>query len=80
MICTSCTSIHFINWANKSACVLLSLAEVVADTDVEDVGGDVCEVVVDVVLSDVAAALAVLPGFPKYFVKQTGDLCPVFPQ
>ena len=72
----SCASIRFINWANKSACVLLSLAKAVADTDVEDEGGDVCEVV-DMVLSDVAAALADLPGFPIYVticVRIRGDV------
>jgi hypothetical protein len=64
------------SWANKSACVLLSLAgdgfkdddEAAAVAAGDDVDG------VETVPSVVAFAEADLPGFPTYLAKQTVDL------
>jgi hypothetical protein len=65
------------SWANKSACILLSLAGKGFEDDVAAamaaVGDDVDRV--ETVLSVVAFAEADLPGFPTYLVKQTIDLC-----
>ena len=70
----------FINWASKSAWVLLSLAEmlvVVVATALEEVEGPL-ELGLDVEVS-VATAFTVA-AFPMYFAMHTVDLWPAFPQ
>jgi hypothetical protein len=64
----------FINSANKSACVLLFLARALVLADAMAGGDEEGGFIVEVLLSKVAAALAPFPGFPMYFVKQTGNL------
>ena len=69
---------HSNNWANKSVCVLLSLAGVlVVAAALEEVEGPL-ELGPDVEVS-VAAAFAV-DGLPRYLDKHTVDLWPAFPQ
>ena len=66
------------SWANKSVCVLLSLAGVlVVAAALEEVEGPL-ELGLDVEVS-VAAAFAA-SGLPKYLDKHTVDLWPAFPQ
>ena len=76
----SCALMCFINWASKSACVLLSLAEVlvvVVAAALEEVEGPL-ELGPDVEVSVATAFTA--GGFPMYFDKHTVDLWPAFPQ
>ena len=71
----------FINWASKSAWVLLSLAEVlvvvVVAAALEEVEGPL-ELGLDVEVSVAAAFTTAV--FPMYFDKHTVDLWPAFPQ
>jgi hypothetical protein len=60
---------HFINSANKSACVLLVLAGVLVLADA--VAGCEGGFAIEVELSVVPAAFAD-PGFPMYLLKHTG--------
>ena len=64
------------SWANKSACVLLSLAGDGFEDDEAAAVAAGCDDVdgVETVPSVVAFAEADLPGFPTYLVKQTVDL------
>jgi hypothetical protein len=71
---------HFINLANKSACVLLFLARALVLADMVVVVDEEGGVEVEVLLSVVATALAPFAGFPIYLVKQMGNLWPVLPQ